>query len=60
MKYIEDDSTVWENEPLGNLAKDGKLSAYRHDGFWEPMDTLRDRMYLEGLWNTGKAAWKVW
>jgi glucose-1-phosphate cytidylyltransferase len=60
MKLIKDDSTVWEEEPLENLAKNDMLSAYRHDGFWEPMDTLRDKMYLEGLWNTGKAAWKVW
>lgn len=60
MDYIEGDSSVWEKEPMENLAKDGMLSAYRHTGFWEPMDTLRDKMYLEELWNSGNAPWKVW
>lgn len=60
MDYIADDSTVWEQEPLIRLAQDGTLSAYRHYGFWQPMDTLRDKMYLEELWNSGKAPWKIW
>jgi len=57
---IEDDSTAWERAPLEQLARAGQLSAYKHDGFWQPMDTLRDRTYLEGLWTSGKAPWKVW
>lgn len=60
MDYITDDSIVWEREPLERLARDGMLAAYRHDGFWEPMDTLRDKMYLEKLWNSSKPPWKVW
>ncbi|MDJ0732493.1 MAG: glucose-1-phosphate cytidylyltransferase [Nostocaceae cyanobacterium] len=58
--FIADDSTVWEKEPLEKLANLDQLSAYKHDGFWQPMDTLRDKKYLEGLWNAGKAPWKVW
>lgn len=57
---IEDDSTVWERGPMEKLARDGQLSAYLHDGFWHAMDTLRDKNYLEELWQTGKAPWKVW
>jgi glucose-1-phosphate cytidylyltransferase len=57
---IVGDDTVWEQEPLKGLAADGQLGAYRHNGFWQPMDTLRDRMYLEDLWQTGKAPWKLW
>lgn len=57
---IEGDRTSWENEPLEYLASIGQLSAYRHDGFWMPMDTLRDKQRLEELWNTGRALWKVW
>ena len=57
---IEGDATTWEQEPLKGLASRGQLSAFHHSGFWQPMDTLRDRMYLEGLWNEGKAPWKVW
>jgi len=60
MKYIKDDSTVWEREPLEMLAKDGMLSAYRHSDFWQPMDTLRDKMVLEELWTSGEPPWKVW
>jgi len=60
MKYIKDDSTIWEREPLEMLAKDGMLSAYRHPDFWHPMDTLRDKMVLEELWASGKPPWKVW
>ena len=60
IRYIKDDSTVWEREALDSLARDGKLSAYKHDDFWQPMDTLRDRNHLEELWRMGKAPWKVW
>jgi glucose-1-phosphate cytidylyltransferase len=58
--YIEDDSITWEDEPLRKLAHQGNLSAYPHDGFWQPMDTLRDKHYLEELWESGQAPWKVW
>lgn len=57
---ISGDSTSWEGEPLVGLAADGELSAYQHDGFWQPMDTLREKNLLEGLWTSGKAPWKVW
>ena len=60
INYISGDTTVWEQEPLQNLARDGKLSAFRHFGFWQSMDTLRDKNFLEGLWSTGKAPWKIW
>ena len=59
--YItEGDSTVFEQVPLQNLAKDGEIYTYKHEGFWKPMDTLRDKLELEKLWNSGKAPWKVW
>lgn len=58
--YIEGDQTTWEREPLEALARDGQLSAYRHDGFWQPMDTLRDKIKLEDLWQCGAAPWKIW
>lgn len=58
--YVADDSTVWEQEPLDKLAKDGHLAAYKHSDFWHPMDTLRDKNYLENLWKSGNAPWKVW
>lgn len=58
--YITDDSTVWEQEPLRKLALDGQLNAYKHEGFWQPMDTLQDRNRLEKLWADGVAPWKVW
>lgn len=60
LEYIENDETIWERTPLEKLAQDGQLSAFVHRGFWQPMDTLRDRTYLEELWNTGQAPWKVW
>ncbi len=60
LNYIEGDATSWENEPLTNLASQKKLAAYRHTGFWQPMDTLRDKMYLEKLWASNQAPWKVW
>jgi glucose-1-phosphate cytidylyltransferase len=58
--YIEGDRTVWELEPLERLASEGQLAAYTHEGFWQPMDTLRDKNHLEALWNSGQAPWKVW
>lgn len=58
--YIESDAIYWEKEPLANLARDGQLAAFRHKGFWKPMDTLRDRRELEELWNSGRAEWKMW
>lgn len=57
---IEAESTIWERKPLETLAAQKQLSAYCHDGFWQPMDTLRDKTLLEGLWSSGKAPWKVW
>jgi len=60
LDLIEGDSTTWEQEPLKRLAADGQLQAYQHRGFWQPMDTLRDRVQLEELWNSGKAPWKLW
>lgn len=57
---ISDDSSVWEQEPLMTLAQEGSLMAFRHEGFWQPMDTLRDKLYLEEMWQTNKAPWKVW
>jgi len=60
MDYIKDDATVWEQEPMKNLARDGMLSAYRHYGFWHSMDTLRDKNVLEQLWASENPPWKVW
>lgn len=60
LSYLENDSTVWEQQPLQQLASDGQLMAYEHHGFWQPMDTLRDKNYLEELWASGKAPWKGW
>lgn len=59
-KYIKNDSTIWEREPLEKLAKDNQLIAYKHSGFWKPMDTLRDKKELEDFWNSGNAPWKLW
>jgi glucose-1-phosphate cytidylyltransferase len=58
--YLGRDDTVWEQEPLRGLAADGQLSSFKHRGFWQPMDTVRDRNHLEELWQTGRAPWKVW
>ncbi len=58
--YIKDDTTIWEREPLERLSKEGQMSAYRHIGFWQPMDTLRDKNQLEELWSSDKAKWKIW
>jgi glucose-1-phosphate cytidylyltransferase len=59
-EYIAGDSTTWEREPLELLAQEGNLAAYQHHGFWQPMDTLRHKIQLEELWQSGKAPWKVW
>ena len=58
--YLQDDSTVLERIPLETLAKEQKLTAFKHDGFWHPMDTLRDKKHLEDLWTSEKAPWKIW
>ena len=60
LDYIEGDETIWEREPMERLASEGNLAAYRHEGFWHPMDTLRDKVVLEQLWASGEAPWKVW
>jgi glucose-1-phosphate cytidylyltransferase len=60
LEYIEGDSTIWEREPLQRLAAAGQLTAYTHRGFWQPMDSLRDKQLLEGLWERQKAPWRVW
>ena len=59
-EYINGDSTIWEREPMERLSEDGQLSVYFHHGFWQPMDTLRDKVQLEKLWESGKASWKIW
>ena len=58
--YVEGDNTMWEREPMERLAREGQMSVYLHNGFWQPMDTLRDKNYLEELWQSGNAPWKVW
>jgi len=58
--YLVDDSTIWERDPLERISEGGQLAAYRHFGYWQPMDTLLDKVTLEGLWNSGQAPWKVW
>lgn len=58
--YIENDETVWERTPMERLAAESQFSAFLHRGFWQPMDTLRDKVHLEELWDSGKAPWKVW
>jgi len=60
LDYISGDATSWEREPLQNLAIEGQLSAFKHEGFWQPMDTLRDKTHLEELWASDRAPWKVW
>lgn len=59
-KYLEDDKTIWERSPLMSLAQDGELMAFEHSGFWQPMDTVRERQELEDHWATGSAPWKIW
>jgi glucose-1-phosphate cytidylyltransferase len=58
--YLLEDSTVWEQEPMRELAREGQLASYRHEGFWQAMDTLRDRNHLEQLWQSGQAPWRSW
>ena len=58
--YLQNDNTIWEREPLERLAEENQLSTFKHTGFWQPLDTLRDKNYLEELWNSGKAFWKNW
>jgi glucose-1-phosphate cytidylyltransferase len=60
LDYITGDQTIWEREPLERLAQEGNLAAYEHTGFWQPMDTLRDKTQLEELWQSGQAPWKKW
>jgi glucose-1-phosphate cytidylyltransferase len=60
LEYIEGDDTIWERQPMERLARDKQLSAYAHSGFWQPMDTLRDKNLLEAHWQSGQAPWKVW
>jgi glucose-1-phosphate cytidylyltransferase len=60
LDYLTDDHTIWEREPMEQLAKEGQMAAHFHSGFWQPMDTLRDKIYLEELWASGKAPWKIW
>jgi glucose-1-phosphate cytidylyltransferase len=60
IRRIEGDATIWEREPMEGLARDGQFCAYQHTGYWQSMDTLRDKNLLEELWNTGRAPWKVW
>jgi glucose-1-phosphate cytidylyltransferase len=60
LSLIQDDSTVWEREPMEYLASSGELVAYKHSGFWQPVDTLREKNHLEQLWNSGKAPWRIW
>lgn len=58
--YIDGDSTTWEREPMERLAEKGEMMAFKHEGFWKPMDALRDKTELESLWNSGQAKWKTW
>lgn len=58
--YIQDDATTWEKRPMEQLAQEGQMNAHFHHGFWQPMDTLRDKIHLEELWQSGKAPWKTW
>jgi glucose-1-phosphate cytidylyltransferase len=60
LNYIDGDETIWERDPLERLAQEGQLVAFKHEGFWQPMDTLRDVRLLENLWQSGEAPWKVW
>ncbi len=60
LDYIDDDGTIWEREPVERLAAEGQLGVYRHRGFWQPMDTLRDKTLLEELWQSGEPPWKIW
>jgi glucose-1-phosphate cytidylyltransferase len=59
-RYLGGDDTVWEREPLEGLARDGQLSVYEHDGFWQPMDTQRELRQLQAMWESGRAPWRTW
>ena len=58
--YIENDQTTWEKEPMNNLVKNKQLVSYRHEGFYKPMDTISDKKFLNKLWDSGEAKWKIW
>jgi len=60
LDYIDDDTSIWEREPVERLAREGQLMGYRHRGFWSCMDTLKEKNTLEDLWNSGNAPWKIW
>ncbi|MCK6682140.1 MAG: glucose-1-phosphate cytidylyltransferase [Thermoanaerobaculia bacterium] len=60
LDFIQGDGTYWELDPMERIAREGQLMAFRHEGFWQPMDTLRDKKHLEDLWNSGKAPWRIW
>ena len=60
LDLIEDETTAWEDNPLSHLAASGQLNAFKHSGFWQPMDTLRDKNTLESLWKSGNPPWRVW
>ena len=60
VNYIKNDSTAWEDEPLNKIASIGQLVAFKHNGFWQPMDTLREKNMLNNLWDSGKAPWRIW
>ncbi|MEA3642807.1 MAG: hypothetical protein VBE63_23120 [Lamprobacter sp.] len=60
LEWIENDRTAWETTPLSQLAAQGQLMSFIHHGFWQPMDTLRDKVHLEALWDSGQAPWKCW
>ena len=60
LEYLDGDDTIWERAPLERLAQDSQLMAFKHEGFWQPMDTIREKTLLEELWASGKAPWKVW
>ena len=60
LDYIDGDETIWERDPIERLAHEGHMMGFRHDGFWSCMDTLKEKQYLEGLWQSGKAPWKMW
>ena len=60
LDLIEGDHTIWEQEPLKKLATDGQLMSFKHNGFWQPIDTLRDKNYLQNLWEKKNAPWKIW
>ena len=59
-KYLKNDNSIWEKEPLKNLASDNQLVGFKHKDFWQPMDTIREKEYLDELWNKNQAPWKIW